>query len=135
MERFFWCREELARDCPLKNRHSHICIRSPKTGGVLSGCRRPTLYLAFHDLGENAPDDLKPGLFNEDQAREIVEFVEQHPGKIIVNCEAGVSRSPGVVLALRRHFGGNTEEIFQRAIPNIFVTSMLSRALTKKDKP
>jgi hypothetical protein len=72
--------------------------------------------LEFRDLGDNAPAELHDGLFKPSQAKQIAEFVHKHDGLIVVNCEAGLSRSPGVVLALRRFFGGDTEEVFQKAI-------------------
>lgn len=129
--------------------HSHICIRTNGAEIKMPQCNSPVLYLEFVDLdpdairrtqafarnpakGQQVIDDC----LNEKQALLIVEFVEHTPDErmIVVNCEAGVSRSPGVVLALRRHYGGSTEEVFEKAVPNIHVTSMVTRAL-REAKP
>jgi predicted protein tyrosine phosphatase len=58
------------------------------------------LRLNFDDLTERGePSDI---LFAEDQAREISEFVDSWPTaqRVVVHCNAGVSRSPGVALGL-----------------------------------
>jgi predicted protein tyrosine phosphatase len=58
------------------------------------------LRLNFDDLTElGEPSDI---LFAEDQAREISEFVDSWPTaeRVVVHCNAGVSRSPGVALGL-----------------------------------
>jgi predicted protein tyrosine phosphatase len=97
----------------------------------MPACDRFAVFLEFHDLGENASEEYRAGLFTETHAQTIANFVEKTPEEtlVVVNCEGGVSRSSGVVLALRRHYGGDTEEVFQKGVPNIFVTSMLSRVL------
>ena len=139
MKTFKWCPERAIRLCKsfFAEPHAHVCIRSVGTEIKTPQCGNPALYLAFHDLRENCKEEQVAGLFNEKQASAIVEFVEYMPEDlpIIVNCEAGISRSPGVVLALRRHYGGDQEEVFQKAHPNIYVTSMLTRALRAVAKP
>jgi predicted protein tyrosine phosphatase len=58
------------------------------------------LRLNFDDLTERGePSDI---LFAEDQAREISEFLDSWPNaqRVMVHCNAGVSRSPGVALGL-----------------------------------
>jgi hypothetical protein len=146
MKTFKWCPEIGMRTCKgfFPEPHSHICIRTNGAEIRKPQCDGPALYLDFVDLdpdairrtqafarnpakGEQAVNDC----MNEAQARALVHFVQHTPDDklIVVNCEAGVSRSPGVVLALRRHYGGDTEEIFHKACPNIHVTSMVTRAL------
>lgn len=58
------------------------------------------LRLNFDDLIEpNEPSDI---LFAEDHARAIRQFVDTWPSarRVVVHCNAGVSRSPGVALGL-----------------------------------
>lgn len=58
------------------------------------------LRLNFDDLTERGEDsDI---LFAEDHAREISEFVDSwlNAERVVVHCNAGVSRSPGVALGL-----------------------------------
>ena len=58
------------------------------------------LRLNFDDVIErDEPSDI---LFAEDHAREIREFLEAWPSvkRVVVHCNAGVSRSPGVALGL-----------------------------------
>lgn len=128
---FDWCSRMVAGECRtvFKKDHHHIAIRTPDSMPVHIGCCGTTLRLDFHDLGESAPKRFWDGLFKVPQAREIIRFVNAQEGLFVVNCEAGISRSAGVVLALRRFFGGDTEEVYKKAMPNIFVTSILFRAL------
>jgi predicted protein tyrosine phosphatase len=58
------------------------------------------LRLNFDDLTERGePSDI---LFAEDHAREIREFIDSWPDaeRVMIHCNAGVSRSPGVALGL-----------------------------------
>jgi protein tyrosine phosphatase len=58
------------------------------------------LRLSFNDIIERGePSDI---LFDEDHAREIKEFLDSWPRaeRVMVHCNAGVSRSPGVALGL-----------------------------------
>lgn len=143
MRHFRWCRQELAENCRKADWHVHICISSPGYRIISPECGRPKIGMLFYDLdpeairrSRKAGDDMKRAqelidqCFYEDDASRIVKFLERYPeGDVIVNCEAGVSRSPGVVLALRRAFGGDTEECFRTACPNIHVASVLGKAL------
>lgn len=133
-ERFHWCSEQIAEMCTHNfiGEHVHICITSPNKNEITPPCGGEVLHLKFWDLGERAPRDFVKNLFNSTQAKEIVAFVKKHDLPVVVNCEAGVSRSAGVVLALRRHYRGDTEEVYDRAIPNIYVASILSRELGRE---
>jgi len=142
MRNFTWRRQEIAEGCKRDDRHVHIVITSPKCREVTPRCGKPSLQLFFYDLDPEAirrtraagddpvkAQELIEGCFSEAQARELAAFVEAHPEDVVANCEAGVSRSPGVVLALRRKYGGDTEEVFRKACPNIHVASVLGREL------
>lgn len=142
MREFTWCRQELAEDCRYAGDHVHIVIASPEGRRIMPSCRKMTLRLFFYDLdpeairrtGAYASDPEKgkkliDGCFTEEHAHHIARFVERTEEPVVVNCEAGISRSPGVVLALRRKHGGDTEDVYKKAHPNIHVASMLGREL------
>jgi hypothetical protein len=146
MKTFVWCREEVMMDCEAyigKISHAHIAIRSIGSLQKPPKCGNPTLRLEFYDLDPAAiartnafADDpvrgkeLIDGCFTEEHARKIAVFVEKTRRKLfVVNCEAGVSRSPGVVLALRRHYGGDLDEPYKTAHPNAHIASVLGQVL------
>jgi predicted protein tyrosine phosphatase len=57
------------------------------------------LRLEFHDIEQEVPDE-PYDLFSEDQAREIVQFVQDAQANgavgVLVHCRAGISRSAAV---------------------------------------
>lgn len=144
MREFTWCRQELAEDCRVVGDHAHIVIASPEGRRIIPWCRKMTLRIFFYDLdpaairrtpafakGPVQGQKLIDGCFTQEHAQQIARFVQvtKEDEIFIVNCEAGISRSPGVVLALRRKFGGDTEEVFKKAYPNIHVASTLGHVL------
>lgn len=71
-------------------------------------------------------------LFNAEQARSILGFVNAHYDDIetiIVNCDAGISRSSGVALALHRIYNIRPDDIHKNARfhPNFHVVNTLQR--------
>lgn len=145
MREFAWCRQEIAEDCRWGGDHVHIIIASPTAPKrIMPSCKKMALRLFFYDLDPEAirrtnafandpakGQELIDGCFTEEHASQIARFVAalDEDETVIVNCEAGVSRSPGVVLALRRKHGGDTEAVFRKACPNIHVASVLGRVL------
>lgn len=144
MREFTFCRQELARDCQRQDGHAHIVIASPETTTrIIPHCRQTTLRQFFYDLDPAAiqrsnayADDpekkqkLIDGCFTKEHAEQIQAFVRMIGDlPVVVNCEAGVSRSPGVVLALRRAYGMDTEDVYKMAHPNIHVACLLGRVL------
>ena len=94
---------------------------SPRFAGVLR--------LNFDDVTERGePSDI---LFAEDHASEIRQFLDSWPGaeRVMVHCNAGVSRSPGVGLGLCDLGGWATAEL-ERSHPgwNRLVRSVLVAA-------
>lgn len=88
------------------------------------------LRLSFHDIGLSTAANDKEciyRLFSMDQAREVLDFVEQMREvkgveTIMVHCEGGVSRSPGIAAALSKIYNGDDMMYFQRPYtPNSFV--------------
>lgn len=148
MKNFTWCPQEAIKAClahfPIP--HSHVAIRSFGAPIVTPQCGNPALYLDFHDLDpicirqtlkyRGNPiegEEYIKNCMSEEHAKAIALFVTHRPDDelIVVNCEAGISRSAGTVLALRRHFGGDTENVFEAAIPNPHVAATVGRVLDR----
>ena len=76
---------------------------------------RGVLRLSFPDA--EFPSDLhtEDSLFSRQQAEEIWTFTQQHVSeieRIIVHCDAGISRSPAVAAALARVLNDDDAEFF-----------------------
>lgn len=125
MRTFEWCDQLTGLGCARwrNSLHAHIVIRSPGDPEREPICGQDNLRLALwdHEAGD--------GMFSVDQAWKIVRFVAERDALIVVNCIAGLSRSAGVVLALREHYGHDTSDIFVKANPNRHVVSVLGRVL------
>ena len=60
--------------------------------------------------GREVEDD---DLITDKDAATIVDFVERYKNnKIIVHCDAGISRSSGVAAAILKHYTGNDDAVF-----------------------
>jgi predicted protein tyrosine phosphatase len=144
MRQFTWCRQEIAENCKWGGEHVHIVITTPGYRRIMPSCKKTTLRLFFHDLEPDkirktvlfAKDPAKgqetiDGCFSEQHAHDIVRFVgaTDKDETIIVNCEAGVSRSPAVVMALWKAQGEEIESVYRKAHPNIHVANTLGRVL------
>lgn len=89
----------------------------------LGAACRGVLRLSFVDADEPRPDQPNT-LFGRPEARAIREFVTQHHAaiaRIVVHCDAGLSRSPAVAAALAVCLGQRDEEFFRRYRPNMLV--------------
>ena len=86
---------------------------------------RGVLRLSFPDAEATSPLYPEATLFSREQAEEIWVFVHQHlldVRRIIVHCDAGLSRSPAVGAALARVLNGDDAEFFGgRYRPNMRV--------------
>ncbi len=142
VDKYTWCKLEDARDCERVDDHSHISLQSPGGARFIPKCGRVMLYLFFVDLSPREimrtkaafknpkkGKELAAACMSVKQAHQIVTFVEDHPGPIVVNCEAGISRSPAVVLALNEWHGEPTWDVIRRNIPNMHVAFTLATAL------
>ena len=112
----------------------HIAISSPK-GGLLyipsNKFRKMTLYFQFHDLDHDPTGkgvvlgEAKPyHLFNEKDAQRLWYWVSRYIkdiNVIVVNCEAGISRSAGVAAALSKVINGVDDYYFKQYLPNMLV--------------
>lgn len=62
-------------------------------------------------------------LMSDEDAGKVVRFVQANRGKrIIVHCDAGISRSAGVAAAIAKYFTGNDDYFFDsgRYVPNMW---------------
>ena len=101
--------------------------------------REGVLYLEFYDIDvysitnagylleiQKMKKEHGSGLFTDDHAKQILDFVNELRGKIealICHCEAGISRSAGMAAAIERILTGSDERVFNniKYIPNMFV--------------
>jgi len=86
--------------------------------------REGLLQLAFADTADPGRADS----FTATQARELLDFVEQVWDRIevlLIHCEAGLSRSPGVAAALSRIYYGDDGPWFEYDFPNRLVYRLL----------
>jgi predicted protein tyrosine phosphatase len=95
-----------------------ISIGDPRgTPATLSPAFAAVLRLTFNDIVESpAKEDI---LFAGEHAADILGFVRQWPAAhgIVVHCEFGASRSPGVALGICDAFGWPVEEL-ERGFPS-----------------
>jgi len=131
----------------IKTPHAIISITDPDSdlpSFAPNENRLGILSLRFYDL-DDISDQMEPkdaveylaqfgdGLFKDDQAAQIVEFVEGMKGKvkgILVHCHAGVSRSAAVAAVIELAINGSNERVFQdrRYSPNQYVYRKLLKA-------
>ena len=90
------------------------------------------LRLTFPDLLPRHRLARGRALFSEEQADRIWAFVTEHRAacqRIVLHCDAGVSRSPAVAAALAKVLGDDDRDLFERYDPNPHVYRLLlSRA-------
>jgi predicted protein tyrosine phosphatase len=82
--------------------------------------------VSFLDVAEG-----QPGAMTEAHAASILAAFERHRGRlerVVLHCDAGVSRSPGVALALATLVGADSTEIRRRYAPNGHVVQTILRA-------
>ena len=88
------------------------------------------IQLCFDDITDTKYEKIdyhrKIQAMTEEQAMAILDFVNKRPAyikAIIVNCDAGVSRSPGIAVALNEILNGDTKiphewELYNRLVYN-----------------
>lgn len=116
------CSEDVMRTLPCTSEDAIISVVSPNAFHPRRTLKRDkTLYLKFHDLNPHGvrAEHLAPykdGIMTQKHAEEIIQFVEdmkdrslateiQFPPNIIIHCEAGISRSPAIAMALSIIYG------------------------------
>ncbi|HYE38123.1 hypothetical protein [Methylocaldum sp.] len=123
-----------------------MALSPPRTGAMISivdSAHNPAFtlsgwseikYFRFDDLVYLPLENPQYVLFDEQMAREIVDFVQdlhalEHPITLYVHCMAGVSRSGAVASWIGQEFGIPLPDYFlARAKPNPRVLSLLRQA-------
>lgn len=109
--------------------HIIISIRTPGDRHAILRTNEHTLNvlrLSFHDLNDAAMehvevrDQYEAECFNAEHARRILAIVKTNPDaqRLIVNCDAGISRSPAVAAALSKILARDDSYFFSRYCPN-----------------
>ena len=95
---------------------------------------RGVLRLSFPDADTPSDQHAEESLFSREHAMQVWTFVQRHLPeieRIVVHCDAGVSRSPAVAAALSKVLNGDDAEFFGgRYRPNMRVYSTLLETLT-----
>jgi predicted protein tyrosine phosphatase len=105
----------------------------PEDFAVLSDVNRvDLLQLSFWDIANPESSDIsdlrRKNCFKKEQARQILDFVKRNESKIeilLVHCEAGASRSPGIAAAISKILWNDDEMYFKKYMPNGFVYKMI----------
>ncbi len=126
MELFVYSRSALEAVRPHEFPHVIISVTSAPDDVArlrLNEACRGVLRLAFVDAEVASELYAEASLFSREQALTVWTFVQQHDvQRIIVHCDAGVSRSAGVAAALARVLNHDDAEFFAgRYRPNMRV--------------
>lgn len=92
------------------------------------------LRLVFHDADAPTATSSEEALFSAAHADAIWDFVLAHRAdveRVILHCDAGVSRSPGVAAAVSKALLGDAAEYFRRYRPNMLVYRTLLKPLPR----
>lgn len=93
---------------------------------------KEVLRLSFHDIDIETSEFDHSRMTDED-AKLVATFVEKHKNvdMMIVQCDAGISRSSGIAAAILKHLTGDDSQIFndKRFLPNRWVYSKTLEAL------
>ena len=89
--------------------------------------RLASLFLKFSDFDgytPQMPEEIKKSLFNKELAILVWNLIDTYKDEIdliVVNCEAGISRSPGMVAAISKILNGEDDYFFKHFLPNMLV--------------
>lgn len=137
MDFYVYSRAAIERVPPHDVPHIIISITSGPSDTVrlrTTDACRGILRLSFPDAIEPSEMYAEESLFSREHAATIWGFVSQHRNaidRIVVHCDAGVSRSPAVAAALARVLTGDDADFFVgKYRPNMRVYRMLLDAGT-----
>lgn len=103
-----------------------------------------TLFLKFLDLDpeslkRNGVEDwetLVPNCMTDMQANAVVSFVKEAASDgiemLVINCEAGISRSRGVASMLCRWYGLDDRHLYESGTPNAWCKNKIREALYRR---
>ena len=117
---------------PIADRHAYISLNDsdqapaalPQGPGPCLG----TLRLAFDDVLDGQDQGRPIVAFSDEHAREILDFwaaMRDGIDTLVVHCNGGQCRSPGVAAAIERIETGQDDRWFARKRPNIRVYRMI----------
>lgn len=87
------------------------------------------LSLSFYDLEKDYIDkdnNIVYNVISDDDVEKIFHFVSGNKFDVlVVQCEAGISRSAAVAAAVSKYFGLDNKWIFTKFVPNMYVYNKL----------
>jgi len=121
--------------------YNHIVISIRDRGSKLArlahnSARLGVLHLEFDDIDQIVPYHPEAILFSPSQAKKILCFVNRYIHQIdaiVVNCEAGISRSAGVAAGLSKIYNENDAHFFKHYLPNRHVYNIILKEYHKND--
>ncbi|MBR6349809.1 MAG: hypothetical protein IKR67_04590 [Lachnospiraceae bacterium] len=125
--------EEMAEK---QDTYAVISIQDTHTGGFGFEFRpnkycQGALTLYFDDIIKEVPGAV---MFSEDQARQIIDFVEANKSAetLLIHCYGGESRSRAVAAFVTKMLGADNSKYFETGHPNHIVYDTLIKVWTKK---
>ncbi|MBQ9885240.1 MAG: hypothetical protein IJM37_00050 [Lachnospiraceae bacterium] len=125
--------EEMAEK---QDTYAVISIQDTHTGGFGFEFRpnkycQGALTLYFDDIIKEVPGAV---MFSEDQARQIIDFVEANKSAetLLIHCYGGESRSRAVAAFVTKMLGADNSKYFETGHPNQIVYDTLIKVWTKK---
>lgn len=130
-------REDVEAGLLVRSSYALISIRDPDKRPVRF--KKPSALLAaieltFHDAepASNLATPSHIALMTTEDGQRIAQFLSRwrsRAGALVVHCEQGMSRSPGVALAIAEYLGQDTKWIRQAYQPNEYVRGLVADAL------
>lgn len=117
--------------------HAVISIHTPGQPRTLEpGPRIHVLAIDDADRGPRADEShciQEPRLFSPTDAQAVVAFVRTHHvcgiRRVLIHCDAGISRSAGMAAALAKFYTGDDFWFFKHKRPNMLVYRLMMEAL------
>ena len=109
-----------------REKHIVISIRNPKSdkaklSEVCKDFRVDSLFIAVDDCDVKGR---KGVIFTMEMAKQVWEIVDRYEKDvdlIVINCEAGISRSSAVGAALSKVLNNDDNEFFRYFYPNMYI--------------
>lgn len=125
MEAFVYSRAAIERVAPHDVPHVIVSITSHERDVArlpICPASRGVLRLSFLDMQEDGADAFMPR-----HAELVWKLLGDNPdvSRLVVHCDAGLSRSPAVAIAVLEARGGDTKPFFERYLPNLRVLRIL----------
>ena len=141
MSRYAWQKHDETSIVISINSSCDLFLEIPRNSK--NGIKR-LLSLSFDDVDKKQYDEMTEAgygsvvLMNEQDAARIVAFVKKYKDSvdgIIVHCDAGVSRSAGVMAAIMKWLTGDDSKIFSdlRFHPNMWCYRLVLNEFTKEE--